>query len=360
MKTLVCLVIGALFLVRGQEIPDNLPINKIQVIGSHNSYKRAIDPALFKVFQDRDSTRIKGLAYSHIPILDQLKMGLGNLEIDVYRDEKGGRYAHPKGLDMALNQAPYDPDGEMLKPGYKVFHVPDLDFRTDSYTFEGLLKKLRAWSKEHPGHYPVFITLEAKGGGPARLNAAATEELTVQAFDELDQCIEKNLGKEYLITPDDVRGKYATLEEAVLHGNWPAVKAARGKYLFVLDDKDRKRATYMEGHPSLKGRILFINADPGTPEAAVLIRNNSKLPEMKSLVQKGYIIRTRADSDTKEARVNDKSVFEAACNSGAQIITTDYYLKSTYFNSDYRVYFEGEKYIRLNPVFNDAVSANKK
>lgn len=351
MKVLICFMLAFAVSAGSREIPDNLPINKIQVIGSHNSYKRAIDPALFNAIQKRDSNRVKGLAYSHIPIVDQLEMGLGNLEIDVYRDEKGGRYAHPKGLDLVPNQAPYDPNGEMLKPGYKVLHVPDFDFRTDSYTFESLLKKLRTWSEEHPDHYPVFITLEAKGCDPDRPGLTATEELTVQAFDELDQCIEKHLGKEHVITPDEVRGSYTTLEEAVLNGNWPTIKAAKGKYLFVLDDRDRKRATYMEGHPSLKGRILFVNADPGTPEAAVLIRNNAKLPEMKSLVQKGYIIRTRADSDTKEARANDKSNFEAACNSGAQIITTDYYLKSTFFDSDYRVYFEGEKYIRVNPVF---------
>lgn len=353
MKAIVCFAIAFVLLSGGPEIPDNLPINKIQVIGSHNSYKSAIDPALFKVLQEMDSNRVMVLDYSHIPILDQLDMGLGNLEIDVYRDTKGGRYAHPKGLEMVPSQAPYDPDGEMLKPGYKVLHAPDFDFRTDSYTFESLLKKLRTWSKEHPGHYPVFVTLEAKGGtGVSGMpGASATEELDEQAFDELDECIVKYLGRKHLITPDDVRGSYATLEEAVSNGNWPTIKAAKGKYLFVLDDKDRKRATYMAEHPSLKGRILFVNADPGTPEAAVLIRNNAKLPEIKSLVQKGYIIRTRADSDTKEARMNDKSNFEAACNSGAQIITTDYYLKSTHFDSDYRVYFEGEKYIRLNPVF---------
>ncbi|WP_134090183.1 phosphatidylinositol-specific phospholipase C1-like protein [Olivibacter sp. XZL3] len=351
MKAFVCFAIILATLSGRREIPDSLPINKIQVIGSHNSYKRAIDPALFKVLEQHGADRMKGLDYSHIPIIDQLEMGLGNLEIDVYRDEKGGRYAHPKGLDLAPNQEPYDPDGEMLRSGYKVLHVPDYDFRTDSYTLESLLKKLRVWSEEHPDHYPVFITLEAKGGDSSGPGMAATEALTVQAFDELDRCIEEYLGREHLITPDDVRGHYSTLEEAVLAGNWPKVQEAKGKYLFVLDDKDRKRATYMEGRPSLKGRILFVNADPGTPEAAILIRNNAKLPEIKTLVQQGYIIRTRADSDTKEARANDRSNFEAACNAGAQIITTDYYLKSTHFDSDYRVHFEGEKYIRVNPVF---------
>jgi hypothetical protein len=351
MKASLLLAVASLMVSASQEIPDDLPINKIQVIGSHNSYKKAIDPALLNVLREHDADRMQALEYSHIPIIDQLEMGLGNLEIDVYRDEKGGRYAHPKGLDLAPGQEPYDPDGEMLKPGYKVLHVPDYDFRTDSYTLEALLKKLRAWSESHPDHYPVFITLEAKGGGAGRPGMTATEPLTVEAFDELDQCLKEHLGEEHLITPDDVRGHYATLEEAVLAGNWPTVAAAKGKYLFVLDDKGAKRATYMEGQPSLKGRVMFANADPGTPEAAVLIRNNAKSPEIKSLVKQGYIIRTRADSNTREARENDKSNFEAACRSGAQIITTDYYLKSTHFDSDYRVYFEGEKYIRLNPLF---------
>ena len=354
MKALVCLAMGALACqMNGNPgVPDNTPINKIQVIGSHNSYKRAIDPALFKVFMEKDSTKVKGLAYAHIPIEEQLKMGLNNLEIDCYRDEKGGKYAHPKGLDMAAGQAPYDPNGEMLKPGYKVFHVVDYDFRTDSYTFAGILTKLRNWSKEHPDHNPVFITLETKGES----EESNTEKLDVKAMDDLDAELVKHLGKEYIITPDEVRGKYATLEEAVLKGNWPTLQAAKGKYLFVLDDHGDKRATYMEGHPSLKGRILFVNAEPGTPEAAVLFRNGSKEPGIKELVQKGYIVRTRADSDTKQARVNDRSYFDAACSSGAQIITTDYYLKSTYFNSPYQVYFEGQnKYIRLNPVNNTGI-----
>ena len=138
----------------------------------------------------------------------------------------------------------------------------------------------------------------------------------------------------------------------MLHNNWPTLKAARGKFLFILDDSKRKRDLYVAGHPSLKGRVLFVNADPGTPEAATMIRNDPTMPEIKSLVERGYIIRTRADADTKEARLNDRSSFMAACNSGAQIITTDYYRKSTHFKSDYVVSFDGSnKYCRINPVF---------
>ncbi len=352
MKALISIALLMGLPIFNNEVPDDLPINKIQVIGSHNSYKRAIDPALFRAFQQRDSVSASKLDYEHIPLAEQLDMGLLNLEIDVYADEKGGKYAHPKGLDWAKGQAPYDTEGVMKAPGFKVLHVPDLDFRSDGLTLKACLQELKAWSEKHPDHYPVFITLEAKDGVPKNTELTPPEPFTEKTFAELDQALEDGLGKSHLITPDMVRGKYNTLEEAVLHNNWPSLKAAKGKFIFILDDSKHKRALYIAGHPSLKGRVLFVNADPGTPEAAMMIRNDPKMPEIRDLVARGYIIRTRADADTREARLNDRSSFEAACNSGAQIITTDYYRKSTHFNSDYVVSFEGSnKYCRINPVF---------
>ncbi|WPU91422.1 phosphatidylinositol-specific phospholipase C1-like protein [Mucilaginibacter sabulilitoris] len=331
---------------------DNLPINKIQVIGSHNSYKEAIDPALFKAFQQQNPESAEKIDYEHIDLTDQLNMGLLNLEIDVYADSKGGKYAHPKGLDWVKGQPSFDPEGEMKKPGFKVFHIVDLDFRSHCLTFKDGLKQLKAWSDAHPDHNPIFITLEPKDGKPKDPKLTVPEKFTTQTLAELDQDIKDGLGNS-IITPDMVRGKYATLESAVLHGNWPTLKEAKGKFVFIMDNNKEDRALYIEGHPSLKGRVLFTNTDPGNPEAAMMIRNNPQDPEIKELVKKGYIIRTRADSDTEQARANDKTDFTAACNSGAQIITTDYYLKSTHFKSDYVVYFaDGNKYFRLNPAFN--------
>lgn len=332
-----------------RDLPEDLPINKIQVIGSHNSYKQAIDPALFRMFRQRDSVLASKIDYEHIPLTEQLDMGLLNLEIDCYADEKGGRYAHPKGLEWAKGQAPYDPDGVMNEPGFKILHIPDLDFRSDALTLKRCLANLRSWSDKHPDHYPIFITLEAKDGAMHK-DLTECEPFTPALFDELDQVLQDGLGKEHLITPDMVRGQHATLESAVLSDDWPSLKAARGKFLFILDDHDRKRDMYIAGHPALRGRVLFVNAEPGMPEAATMIRNNPTLPEIRDLVAKGYIIRTRADSDTQEARANDKTDFMAACASGAQIITTDYYRKSTHFKSDYAVSFDGGKYVRINPV----------
>ena len=327
---------------------DDLKINQLQVIGSHNSYRHAIETDLYNTIQAKDTSRsLKGLQYTHISLTDQLNKGLRNLEIDVQGDPEGGKFVHPKGLDIAKSQEAYDPNGEMKKPGFKVFHMIDIDFRTSCYTLQSCLAELKKWSDANPDHVPVFITLEPKDDDS--FLGTKAEKFTPELFDALDKELHKGLGNK-LITPDMVRGKYKTLEEAVLNNNWPTLKKAKGKFLFILDNNGAKRDLYALNHPSLKGRAAFINAEPGKPEAATLFRNNSEDPTITDLVKKGYIIRTRADSDTKEARKNDYTHFEAAKNSGAQIITTDYYLPSTFFDSPYQVKYDDGTYVRVDPV----------
>lgn len=357
MKFISCMV-AMLFSLLIHQVSAQIdkPINQIQVIGSHNSYKEAIDPALLKAMKASNPTAVSGLEYEHISMPGQLDMGLRNLEIDVYADEKGGRYAHPKSLEQVKGQAAFDPKGEMKQPGFKVLHVPDLDFRSSVLTFKSALQQLKKWSEANPDHTPVFITLEAKDSPTETMDLTQPEVFTGKTFDELDAVILENLGAKHLITPDQVRGQYNTLEEAVLNQNWPKLSEAKGKFIFVLDATGKKRATYIEGHFSLKGRIMFANADEGSPEAALMIRNNPNDDQIPLLVKKGYIIRTRADSETIQARNNDWSGFEAASKSGAQIITTDYYLKSKLFASRYSVSFEGGRYVRNNPLFVEQMS----
>ena len=345
------------FLPSGDRAPiSGLPINHVQLIGSHNSYKQAIDPTLFNMIKQSDSAAARSLEYSHIPLSDQLSLGLRNLEIDVYADEKGGKYAHPHGLDWegAANQVtPYDPQGLMKEPGFKVLHVQDIDFRSNCLTFKSCLQELKGWSDAHPDHYPVFITMNAKDDTIHRPGFTEPEKFTTEVFDHLDKAILDYLGKDKVITPDDIRGNYSTLESAVLAGNWPTMTAAKGKFIFILDEGGEKRDAYISGHPSLRNRVFFADAPAGTPEAAIMIINDAIKDSVKirQMVQKGYIVRTRADADTEEARQNDKTRFKAACASGAQIVTTDYYKKSAFFPSDYVIHFDDGGYLRENPFY---------
>lgn len=128
---LILSLFGFLALVQPKPKPnlDTLKINQIQCIGSHNSYKQAIDPALFAMLTKLDSARFNAIEYSHISLTEQLNLGLQNLEIDVYADAKGGKYAKPLGLSLAKGQAPFDSAGVMREPGFKVLHIQDIDFR---------------------------------------------------------------------------------------------------------------------------------------------------------------------------------------------------------------------------------------
>ena len=81
---------------------------------------------------------------------------------------------------------------------------------------------------------------------------------------------------------------------------------------------------YLEGHPSLRGRILFTNAAPGEPDAAFTECNDGPADEITRPVRQGYLVRTRTDDSTREARVNNTQRRDAMIASGAQILSTDY------------------------------------
>ena len=97
--------------------------------------------------------------------------------------------------------------------------------------------------------------------------------------------------------------------------------------------------------------MLFTDSEPGTPEAAFLKRNNPQgVPgEIDMMVQLGYMVRTRADADTVQARSGDTTRREAALNSGAHFISTDYPVPNLDF-SEYQVTIPGDDVARCNPV----------
>lgn len=331
-----------------------LRMNQLQWIGSHNSYKPGIEPALWKLMYAKDSAGATALQYGHIGFSQQLDLGLRNLEIDVVYDPQGGLYKKPIGLQWIRDAGgvvlPYDTAGDLSKPGLKVFHMPGVDFRSHHLLFVDCLKELKQWSDNHPGHLPVVITMNTKdsdGKGSDKMLP-----FTKAALDSIDLEIRSVFASAQLITPDLVRGNYATLNEAVLKKQWPLISDVKARFLFVLDEPGEKMEAYKSGHASLRGRVLFVNEKEGSEEAAFMIMNEPKKDGayIQKLVKKGYLVRTRADAGTVEARKNDYSMFEAAKNSGAQIITTDYYLPSTYFPSTYKVIFDNGKYVRKNEI----------
>ena len=331
-------------------------LNQIQVIGTHNSYHAGIAPSEMTIWKAKNAEAVKGLEYKHQTLSQQLDSGVRQIELDIFADSKGGLYADPNGPHIVAAvhlpaDPPFDPEGVMQKPGFKVLHMQDIDYRSTCQTFVACLKEVRAWSTSHPNHIPLFILVETKTEQPRPgVQKTVPEPFTSTTFDSLDAEIRSVFQPSELITPDDVRGRYDTLNQAVLAGNWPTLAAARGKVAFLMD-QSWAGPIYREGHPSLRGRILFTNATPGEPDAAFIERNDGPAAEIAALVRQGYLIRTRTDDSTREARTNSTARRDAMTLSGAQILSTDYPASEpAEWEGHYSVSLPDNVAARCNPV----------
>ncbi|MGB7267437.1 MAG: phosphatidylinositol-specific phospholipase C1-like protein [Terracidiphilus sp.] len=349
---------GSFAVVQCQALDQDgaLKLNQIQVIGTHNSYHAGIAPSEAKLWQIKDPEGFKSLDYSHQPLAKQLDSGVRQIELDIFADSEGGRFAHPVGPRMVAEahlppDPPFDPDGVMMKPGFKVMHIQDIDYRSVCEPFIACLKEVRQWSQAHPHHIPIFILVETKqNSSEGSMQLTPAQPFTPAVFDALDADIRSVFTPKELITPDDVRGKYETLNKAVLAGKWPTLRSARGKVIFLMDQRPMG-PIYLEGHPSLRGRVLFTNAVPGQPDSAFTELNDGPADEISELVKKGYLVRTRTDDSTREARVNDTQRRDAMMASGAQILSTDYPASEpARWEGHFSVSLPGNAVARCNPV----------
>jgi hypothetical protein len=333
----------------------NPRMNDVQLLGSHNSYKLDLDPALKAMLEEQRPGSWQGLEYGHVSLQEQLDHGLRKLELDVVYDPEGGKFAQPVGYVQLMKNnmtvSAFDPEGIMNEPGFKVLHVPDIDFRTNCYTFIRCLEEVRDWSRAHPDHYPIAIMMNAKDGGVGLPGFTEPLKFDAAAFEAWDAEIRSVFDEDHLLSPDDVRGGYESLEAAVLSRGWPELDDVRGTVYFILDHSDEKMQTYIRNHPSLKGRAMFVNAPAGMPEAAFMVINDPirDQDKIRKMVKLGYMVRTRSDANTTEARNNDYSRFEAARASGAQIISTDYYYPDTLFGTGFHISL-GDSAEQCNPV----------
>ena len=284
-----------------------LNINHIQFVGSHNSYKRAMPDGFVKQLMKVNPEVMESLEYEHIPLAEQLDLGIRKLELDVFYVAR--------------------------EDSFLVGHVQQIDMNSSCTTLRICLNQIIAWSQKNPSHAPIWISFNAKDDYIFGLTSPETFSPT--AFNLMDSIIEEMLG-EKLIRPRDI-----------VDLQWPLLEEARGKFILILDEGGPKRDMYYEGWQQ---RPMFTNAPEGHPANAIMIINDpiGQFEEIQRLVKAGYMVRTRADADTREARDNDTRRRAAAFASGAQAISTDYYMPATHFGNQYQVILPEP--IQCNPV----------
>ena len=326
-------------------------MNEIQVLGTHNSYHLSPAPQLMALL----GPRARDIEYTHRPLLEQLsELGIRKFELDVFADPNGGRYAQPAAFRMVSGLDPVDV--QLRTPGFKVLHTQDIDYQTTCVTLVVCLTVIRDWSRANPWHVPIMVMLEAKDStleDPDGRGFVQPVPVGAAEFRALDAEIRSVFDDAHLLTPDDVRQGNPTLAEAIQQRGWPLLRESRGKVLFALDNTDHHRADYLSGNPTLEGRVLFVSSPPGEPSAAFIKMNEAidQEQQIRENVRNRFLIRTRADIPTTEARSGSTTRRDAAFRSGAQYVSTDYPEPSP-FGSGYLARLPGAERLpaRCNPV----------
>jgi len=346
--------------------PPKLRMNDVQVLASHNSYHVEPEAPLLDLLRGALGDEVNGFQYTHMPLADELDHGVRQVELDVFVDTpEGGHYATPKLVPIA-GVSP--PDPRMSGPGLKVFHVQEVDFRSTCPTFVSCLEDVRDWSDAHPDHLPIVIQLEAKDGLipdpglgfvtpiPWSATAFADAEAEIRSVFPAPRQDRGGRGhrRDRIITPAEVRGGAPTLRDGVLRDQWPTLENARGRIMFTLDDTGAKRQMYRSLRPEVDDRLIFVAAQPPADDAAFVVVNDPirDAARIHDLVAQGFLVRTRADAETVEARSGDTTMREAAWASGAHFVSTDYVVPDDRFGTGYVVELPGDPGGpgRCNPV----------
>lgn len=255
-------------------LDDVLHLNHIQTKSTHNSYHI-----------ETPNNTVEEWMYTHAPLDVQLgKQGVRHVEIDIR-------------FNTSLEV-------------FEVYHLPLLDEQTTCRQFTECLSVMKKWSDAHRAHHALVVQIEMKDT-VADANAETY-------FDMLHKEIRSVWPENRLFTPDELQGSEVTLRDAVKKNGWPTLGELRGQIVFTLNDDGPNRQLYTRNHTSLSGRILFAQAAPSDPYAAIAILNDplGDAAAIAEAIAANMLVRTFVDG-TQEAR-------DAAMTNGVHFLTTDF------------------------------------
>ena len=341
LHSLLSALILVLFLplISLSQVPDSIRLNDVRFLTSHNSYKRKPDPKILKFLSHfkqqlgKDMDPIQ-MDYGHALLSDQLNnYHINGFELDVNYDPQGGHFVKRRINFFIGGLKQKSKDSLLLKPGFKILHIADVDYESNYTTFIQALTEIRDWSTQHPNHTPIFINIEIKRDAPADYSKALdflgfnkSIPFVPEALNDLDAEIHSVFDQypEMLYTPAHLRDTFLTTASRLNTVGWPSLNEALGKVFIVLDGdfQDFYTTDLTKG----LDRPMFVYGQPGAPATAFVIRNEpqGREEEIRALSET-YMVRTRTDAGTLEARSQDYTRYNAVMKSQAQIITTDYY-----------------------------------
>ena len=260
-------------------LDDQLRVNHLQALGTHNSYHLASE------------INILPWRYSHLALDEQLdQQGVRQFELDIY-DQAG-----------ALN----------------VYHVERLDQESNCADLSICLSLMKAWSDNHLEHHPLLVLLELK----------SSDRSAPEVIEAIENTVKQTWGPNRVLKPSDVQRNYPTLRAGLAAEGWPTLGESRGKVIFVLHTSGETREVLVNGENGLQNRLLFPDAY-GDLEADYAAYHSINDPIqsyelIEQVVRAGHLVRTRADVDSEQTVSLDYTRAEQALLSGAHWISTDY------------------------------------
>ncbi len=236
------------------------------------------------------------MVYSHVPLAEQLALGVRGFELDVHLTE----------------------DGEL-----QVFHLPVFDAETTCLALEDCLVALMAWSDAHPCHAPVMIWVEPKDDIDS---LADGYDVLEGAILDLDSALREQLAGPRFLAPDDLRGDHDTLRDAVLTDGWPTLGELRGAVLVSLLDSGDHRQELLDQHPELAGRSMFVQSGSADEDFAATMKRDSPEDELETVAEllgQGFLITSNADSVTGSDEDNAAQL-AATLAAGSHYVATDF------------------------------------
>jgi len=283
--------------------------NDIRMLATHNSYKKTGSDLGKLLIGLGDSFEMAdALKYGYNDLTSQLDSGIRSMEWDV----------------------------RLRRGRFEVTHVPLVDSRSVAPVMELALEEISLWSENNPAHLPLVILIEIKTDW--MVLDPFLQDITDDDLGDLDDMVDDVLG-DALLTPSDLMAEGLTLMETVTGQGWPMVKDMLGKVAVVLHPSPFTEP-YVNLDPTLQSQAMFPAVyDDATdkPHAAFVIHNDPVVEHIRALVDRGFVVRTRIDTDL----VFKPEAFDDAIRSGAQILSSDFTIGRSDLDSDHMISFEG-------------------
>lgn len=300
------------------ELAAGIKFNELSYLATHNSYQTPAVDELKKVYGNLSELTF-GLVAAETgdfwseTLTEQLSCGLRSFETDIET---------------------FDRDGEI---SFTCMHSPYIDMTTSCYDFALAMREIAMWSDNNPNHLPITIIIEPK---TLFIPLEDMKFFNIDYAKEFDKVLRESLG-DNLFTPADMLRDYSSFGEMRAADDWCKVEDMLGKVLILMHETDITE-DYIALDSSLRTQAMFpmLREEDIDRDCAsfILCNKPEELLEINDEVKAEKImVRTRADKFTDVSDERRENAFA----SGAQIISTDYPVRTDLAENSYYLSFGG-------------------